>query len=171
MVYAYSKGVLTNGLKIKAVVRGINEVKAGSKNSISTMVKSRVEWKLGRLGAEVKRSKIISSTYDGHWSKTDWSDFICPLIALAPWVVQWSRPLLLLQPMESSRWDRFKLARLPGETVNLPSVWKLLLSGYCRWLDWTIYNGFLLETKIINYDIITKLLCCIKVPLSKVIIS
>ena len=78
--YAYSKGVRANGLRLGAVVRGVNEVKVGSNNSIRTRVRSRVERKPGRLGAVVIRSTIISRTYDGHWSKTDRSDLLAPLL-------------------------------------------------------------------------------------------
>ena len=80
IVYAYLKGVRANGLKLEAVVRGVNDVNAGSNNSIRTRIRSRVEWKPGRLGEIVNRSTIICSSHDGLWSRTERSDLPAPLL-------------------------------------------------------------------------------------------
>ena len=34
----------------------------------------------GSVRSKSKRSTIISSSHDGHWSKTDWSDLPAPLL-------------------------------------------------------------------------------------------
>ena len=98
--------------------------------------------------------KSTSETERNHWPYTRWS-------LEHDWSVWFNCPLI------GGQLNRFEMAKLCGETVNLPGVWKLLFSVYWGWLDWAVYNGFILVTGKINYYVLTKLLCYIKATLSE----
>ena len=166
LFYADSKGVEAIGSKHKqTVVWWVAEVWAKSNNTSGNMARSKVRWTLGRVGAPVMKSTVISST----------GARLTSLHSPAPsldWASWWSEVLLLLLLLQPAlHWLGSEQFGIPGKMMDSLGSWRTPLSGYWRWLKWAVYNGFILVIQIFNYYVLTKLIRKDKATLSDVIIT
>ena len=152
----------------QTVVWWVAEVRARPNNTSGTKARSKVGWTVGRVGAQVLKSTIMSSTgarltrshspAPSSDRPRGWSEVPRPCCCSSQWEV-----LLLIGSGQFG---------IPGEIMDSLGFWRLPLNGYWRWLDWDVYNdGFILVPGIFNYDVLTKFLCKDKATLSDVIIT